>query len=295
MARGRMISNKVCLDRSVSDLSDDTSRLAFTWLVTFADVEGRTYGDPAAVRSLVFPRRTDVTVDQMAGYLQEWHESGLIVWYVAGGDWWVWFPGFEKNQKGLRKDRESPSEIPEPTAIVPVYSDASPQDGAELLRSGAPDSPRNVSEEKINSNIREGRTNSAEPGADAPALTSSERVDPAPEPKKQKRRSRADPRTKHPAIQAVRAVLGGTRYPSKGAYDGLIEAIGDVPDVDLLRRCHREWSERGYNPNSYKWAIDWYSQGGPPGHQGARGRASNQGLVSDNVRDQIKAFANGGG
>ena len=91
MARGRMINSKITRNKAINDLSDDTSRLAFTWLVTFADVEGRTNGDPALVRSLVFPRRTDVTVDQMAGYLQEWADAGLVTWYEAEGDMWIAF------------------------------------------------------------------------------------------------------------------------------------------------------------------------------------------------------------
>jgi hypothetical protein len=109
-----MITNGICLDKRINSLSDDTSRLAFTWLVTFADCEGRTYGDPAAVRSLLFPRRDDVSIEQMACYLREWADVGLIVQYQAGGDQWIWFPAFEKNQVGLRKEREPKSVIPPP-------------------------------------------------------------------------------------------------------------------------------------------------------------------------------------
>ena len=114
MAKGRMINNKITGDKRINDLSDDTNRLAFTWLVTFADIEGRTYGDPAMVRSLLFPRRDDVTIERMTKYLQEWHEQGLVIWYEADGDKWIQFSGFKKNQY-LRPDREPASEIPEPT------------------------------------------------------------------------------------------------------------------------------------------------------------------------------------
>jgi len=65
MARGRMINNTICRDKKLNDLSSDTSRLAFTWLVTHADREGRVHGDPAIVRSLVFPRRADVLVEDV--------------------------------------------------------------------------------------------------------------------------------------------------------------------------------------------------------------------------------------
>ena len=114
MAKGRMINNTIVFDAKIHRLSCDTSRLAFTWLVSFADVEGRTYGDPAIVRSLLFPRRSDVTIDDVAEYIQEWHDQELIILYEAEDDKWIQFINFEKNQVGMRKDREAPTNIPAP-------------------------------------------------------------------------------------------------------------------------------------------------------------------------------------
>lgn len=112
MARGRFISNAIMGDKKINGLSDDTSRLAFTWLITEADCEGRVHGDPAMVRSLIFPRRDDITIERMEAYINEWHEVELIRWYRANGDLWIWFPNFEKYQVGLRKEREPASQIP---------------------------------------------------------------------------------------------------------------------------------------------------------------------------------------
>ena len=117
MAQGRIIVNAIAADRKINNLSDDTSRLAFTWLITFADCEGRTYGDPAVVRSMLFPRRDDITIDRMEKYIREWADAGLIVWYETSGDTWISFCKFDKNQPGLRKDREAPSRIPHPPVI----------------------------------------------------------------------------------------------------------------------------------------------------------------------------------
>lgn len=114
MAKGRMINQRITLDKKVNDLSCDTSRLAFTWLISFSDVEGRTPGDPAIIKSLLFPRRTDISVEQMETYIQEWSAAGLIIWYEAENDLWIEFPKFSDNQVGLRKDREAPSRIPAP-------------------------------------------------------------------------------------------------------------------------------------------------------------------------------------
>jgi hypothetical protein len=130
MARRRMISNAICSDKRVDNLSDDTSRLAFTWLITFADCEGRTYGDPALIRSMLFPRRQDVTIERMERYVQEWAACRLIIWYEAEDDLWIQFPGFVKNQPGLRKDREPESFIPAPQngRLVIPFVDESTQE-----------------------------------------------------------------------------------------------------------------------------------------------------------------------
>jgi hypothetical protein len=114
MARGRMINTTICADKRVNDLSDDTSRLAFTWLIPFADKHGRTHGDPAMLCSMLFPRRRDVDPDRMAAYIREWATLGLVVWYEASGDLWIEFPAFSRNQPGLRQDREPDSSIPSP-------------------------------------------------------------------------------------------------------------------------------------------------------------------------------------
>jgi len=118
MARGRMISNAVCGDKKINSLSDDTCRLLFTWLVTFADREGRVRGDAAMVRSTVFPRRTDIQIEQVEAYLQELHDAGLIIRYECADDLYIWFPKFDKNQPNMRKEREPSSELPPPTAAA---------------------------------------------------------------------------------------------------------------------------------------------------------------------------------
>lgn len=131
MAQGRMIVNAIAADKRINKLSDDTSRLAFTWLITFADCEGRTYGDPAVVRSMLFPRRQDITIERMEDYIREWALLGLIVWYESDGDTWISFPKFDKNQPGLRKDREAPSRIPQAPELseelLRSYSGATPE------------------------------------------------------------------------------------------------------------------------------------------------------------------------
>jgi len=143
MARGRMITNDIARDRRINDLSSDTSRLAFTWLITFADAEGRTYGDPALVRSMLFPRRSDVSVEQVETFIREWAAAKLILWYEADGDWWICFPAFDKNQPNLRKDREPRSTIPAPEC------GSLPDDCRKSAGSLPDESPVKLSKEKL--------------------------------------------------------------------------------------------------------------------------------------------------
>lgn len=241
MARGRMVNSKIVLNRAVSDLSDDTSRLAFTWLITFADVEGRTYGDPAVVRSMLFPRRADVTVAQVEGYIREWAAAGLVTWYEADGDQWIEFPKFRANQRGLDTRKEPASEIPAPDASVP----STYQVRTEYVPGTA---EQNRTESEIEGEQKVGGLGPS--GADAPARASS-------------RNHRGDPRSAHPAIQAVREALGGRRYPPLELYDGLISTLGDNPDVGRLKSCREAWVLRGYNQNAWTWATEWYAAGVP--------------------------------
>ena len=85
---------------------------------------------------------------------------------------------------------------------------------------------------------------------------------PASNPPKPSRKSTADPRTEHPAIKAIHAVMG--KFPHKDTYDSLILALGTSPDIEKLRECWRAWRAKNYRPDNLGWAIDWYSQGGPP-------------------------------
>jgi hypothetical protein len=92
-----------------------------------------------------------------------------------------------------------------------------------------------------------------------------------PAPTKKRNDSRSDPRSKTPAIQAVRDLL--LKYPNRELWDIIIATLGDTPDIAKLTKCRQEWVTRGYNPQNMVWLTDWYANGiGPPG--GAKARAS---------------------
>jgi hypothetical protein len=114
MAKGRFVSKQITIDKKVNDLADPWSMLGFTWLISHADREGRTNGDPAVVKSMIFPRQNgNVSIEYMEEMIISWQNSGLIIYYEDENDRYIQFTGFEKHQTGLRKDREPESMIPE--------------------------------------------------------------------------------------------------------------------------------------------------------------------------------------
>jgi len=115
MARGRFISNDIIADKEINELSSDTSRLAYIFLITLADCEGRVIGDPVYLASVLFPRRREVTPDMIRSFIIEWINAGFIVWYeTPNGEKAIQLINWGKHQKGLRKDREAPTNFPDP-------------------------------------------------------------------------------------------------------------------------------------------------------------------------------------
>lgn len=128
-----MISKTISLDEKVDALSDDTARLLFTWLIPHLDCDGRMYGDASLFKSLVVPRR-DISLQKIELYLSEMEKLGLILRYSVNGHRYIWCPNFSKHQSGLRKERESPSQIPPPTPeLIQHHVGVNPSLGTEQL------------------------------------------------------------------------------------------------------------------------------------------------------------------
>ena len=114
MARGRMVNQVLCSSRKFNELGDDSSRLTYILLLSFADREGRTEGDPCYVRSRIYPRRSDITDAIVLRHLDDIEAAGLILRYEHSGETVIQFLKFAENQAGLRADREPPSQFPAP-------------------------------------------------------------------------------------------------------------------------------------------------------------------------------------
>ena len=93
-------------------------------------------------------------------------------------------------------------------------------------------------------------------------------VDPPAADPEPKRTSRADPRTKHPAVACVKGITG--RLPNRALYGEVIQTLGEHPDGKKAATCYQEWVKRGFNPNAMTWLTEWYPNGIPK--QGNPGR-----------------------
>jgi hypothetical protein len=108
-----MLNKSISASVKFDLLPDDTCRLMASWMIAHLDKNGVFYGDPAMVKSYVFPLRVDITIEQVEHYLSEMERVGLIYLFEVRGRLWQCWPGFEDNQIGLRANREG-TEYPEP-------------------------------------------------------------------------------------------------------------------------------------------------------------------------------------
>ncbi len=172
MARGRMLNRSISTDRRVAQLVADVGfggGLVFTWLIAWLDKHGRAHGDPLILKGQAFPIVPEVTPELIAVTLASAARLGMIQVYDVNGEPYIAFPSFEKNQGGLRKDREGDSGIPEPPAgapppVAPPRSPPPPPPSGpapEQLRSNSGNTPPEH-------NLREQNTTTTEGLAAAP-------------------------------------------------------------------------------------------------------------------------------
>jgi len=81
----------------------------------------RLKGGNKYLSNILYPLRDSVSSSKVERWLNTLSGSkdddtglGLLERYDVNGREYIWLPGFEKHQKGIRKDREAPSEIPPP-------------------------------------------------------------------------------------------------------------------------------------------------------------------------------------
>ena len=161
MARGRMLNTSISASKKMDEIASDTARLLATWTIAHLDLNGVFYADPAMVRSMVFPRRTD-SLEAIEGYLQDMARVGLIVLFESGGEMWQYWPGFEHNQPGLRRERER-SQYPMPPTCGQSADNLPPTCGQDVAEMSA-----EVKLTELNRNAPNGAVLEDLPFADSP-------------------------------------------------------------------------------------------------------------------------------
>jgi hypothetical protein len=112
-----MLNKKISLNPKVAQLINELGGLAgviYTWTISHLDCEGRAHGSPPVLKATVCPMLKDVTDEYVEKTLIMAHDLGLIRRYTIDDEVFLSYPSFGRNQTGLRKDREQPSELPGP-------------------------------------------------------------------------------------------------------------------------------------------------------------------------------------
>lgn len=230
----RIIKESICTSDTINELSPEPEILFYRLMVQCDDY-GRFDARVPILRARCFPLRLDtVSEADVSKWLDELEHVGLLWRYSVDERCYLQLTKWAKHQN-IRAQR---SKFPDPLA---ADSDGLPTQADASNSMQSPPYSNSKSESESISKVENGT-----------------KVE-LPPPKPRKRRSRADPRTKHPAIQAVRAVTG--RLPSKAIYNRIIELLGDEPDIEKMTRCFEEWVIRGFKVTNFAWLFEWFVSG----------------------------------
>lgn len=96
MAQRRMLSKSISTSKKLSKV-DLLDALVFTWLIPHCDDFGRMDADPAMVKGIVLPVRSE-TVEQIAISLKNLNNIGLIKIYNVNGEEFLEIEKWEEHQ-----------------------------------------------------------------------------------------------------------------------------------------------------------------------------------------------------
>jgi hypothetical protein len=309
MAQGRFLNKTISLSEKFALLPNDTTRLIATWCIPHLDKNGVTYGDARKIRALVVPM-LDMTTTQVNEAIAAMNDFGLIRLFNVKGEMWMHWPGFANNQtmSALARERtsfpEPPAELPPPPPPVEIpmqphvnVSNAQTlANDEQVIASNSMQPHVNASnsmlkgkeikgkESKLNEEIGdESQKSPAKISNPSPALKNPPVAS----------KSKADSRSSHPAILAIKQVTN--RMPPIVTYDLIIKAIGSDPDTQKLAQCFAQWSARGFNPQNISGVLDWYSSGIPERNKPTAQppRQTKGDLQMSNMKAGLSAFLAG--
>ena len=104
----RMLDESICIDKRLNNITEGSENLFYRMLARTDDA-GNVYAEPDLIKSQIYPRRPEITLEDIKKRLLELHNSnngqglGLIELYSNNGQLYANFPNFFKHQK-LRSD-----------------------------------------------------------------------------------------------------------------------------------------------------------------------------------------------
>jgi hypothetical protein len=130
MARGRMVNCTVATDKRLATLSIEAEYL-YLKTIPHLDRDGLLLGDASLLWALVAPRRPEL-LDDTKSYIEEWIHAKLVIAYDTPDGLALYYPGFAKNQIGMRYDREPESTIQAPPGYVRTASGLVPDNSRDV-------------------------------------------------------------------------------------------------------------------------------------------------------------------
>ena len=112
--KGRLLKWSISYDKRVARLKTWQAKLLYTWIIPSLDNLGRMEGEPRLVRTITFPYER-ITDKQVAQWLQDIHNNGLLFWYSINGERYIQCPTVDKNIFFKKRgDYERISDYPNP-------------------------------------------------------------------------------------------------------------------------------------------------------------------------------------
>jgi hypothetical protein len=234
-----MLNKTISIDQEVNSLSDSEA-LIFTWIISFLNKNGCFHGDEKVIKSLVFPLKKSVTPSKIRAALLRAEQKTLVFFYSVGSKSFICYPKFERNQPGLRKDREGLDGIPEPKS-----SDLLPQKlGKETESCGNPDA---ISPQKVKVKVK-----GVIPNGEGEGVRCKEEVPPPAAPLSEKEKAFFAVYEKYlgtvPSILVSELRLATNAYPLDWVQDAFItmsEANVDRPCWKYVRTILDRWASEG--------------------------------------------------
>jgi len=98
----RVVRGEINSSRSLSRVSL-LADLCFRSLIVAVDDFGRTEADPLMLKAALFPRRPDVTPEQVSGWVRELREEGCVQVYTVDGVNYLAMTGWERHRGNSRR------------------------------------------------------------------------------------------------------------------------------------------------------------------------------------------------